>query len=642
MASNISPVLFMTVEGEPMNFYVRPGPVKRELQPLIKAGGGMTCNVQKPGCILLIDSEEKGTFSENTAHWYVSVQYIHDCVKKAEQLNIEDYRLNPENVLQRSASRSNQVRRSPATTVGRQAYTPDDDAAILSYISQRKSEIKGNRLWQQMEKEHVTSHPWQSMKAHYRSHLVQKQSETEGVETPGEDTKEDDKAEVTEHPPCEVDDEPPLPQTQTEPEHLMQTLSSEDLTQIEDILIENGPQDAEEALQKEEILNPLADQNKEAATAEHKTGDTLQTEEIIVPETDQPQALPQTGKAPEDREPGQLEPQSYPRFPANPTGTDEEDEQVVQPVRKSRCRRLELEDEPYSKKLRSASSASSAAVRPQPSSPQTPRRIRSATSTPTKDTVEEPPSKRAKGERAEAESAGLESQEEEEERLATAGPSHVSNECESEPGRTKVKTLGTLAMAAREFESSDIESDEELFHTPSETSSLPTVSSVSTAVDGFPAQPDPDPSEQGPSTQGNTREAQPALELSRVEAAKDHPFNFEDESQEEYEAQHDLIEEEALSFSQAQLEEDKQRIGELMKHTNQDLVSVTKALLKTSGDFSAASRLLLDPSSVSGPFWDRCDDRLLLSADPTARRKLQKKHGEASLAKRVVFLELER
>lgn len=66
---NILSVLFMTVDGEPMSFYLRPGPVKRKLQPLITAGGGLLCNVQQPGAILLIDPEERGSIPETTAHW---------------------------------------------------------------------------------------------------------------------------------------------------------------------------------------------------------------------------------------------------------------------------------------------------------------------------------------------------------------------------------------------------------------------------------------------------------------------------------------------------------------------------------------------------------------------------------------------
>lgn len=69
---------------------------------------------------------------------------------------------------------------------------------------------------------------------------------------------------------------------------------------------------------------------------------------------------------------------------------------------------------------------------------------------------------------------------------------------------------------------------------------------------------------------------------------------------------------------------------------------MTKALLKTSGDFSAALDLLLNPSSFSALFWDRCDDRLLHSADLVVRQQLLEKYGEEAVAKRIVFLEIER
>lgn len=68
---------------------------------------------------------------------------------------------------------------------------------------------------------------------------------------------------------------------------------------------------------------------------------------------------------------------------------------------------------------------------------------------------------------------------------------------------------------------------------------------------------------------------------------------------------------------------------------------MTKALLKTSGDFSAALDLLLNPFSVSGPFWKRSDDGLLLSADPVVRQQLQERYGEEKVAKRIMFLELD-
>lgn len=71
----------------------------------------------------------------------------------------------------------------------------------------------------------------------------------------------------------------------------------------------------------------------------------------------------------------------------------------------------------------------------------------------------------------------------------------------------------------------------------------------------------------------------------------------------------------------------------------QDLVSVTKALLKTSGDFSEA-RLLLLNSLSSRLRWHCCDDDLLMSGDAAIQEQLRDKYGEEVVAKRIMFLEL--
>uniref|UniRef100_A0A3Q1GAM1 Telomeric repeat-binding factor 2-interacting protein 1 n=1 Tax=Acanthochromis polyacanthus TaxID=80966 RepID=A0A3Q1GAM1_9TELE len=345
-----SPVLFMNVDGQPMSFFLRPGPTKRKLQPLITAGGGILSNVQQPGVILLMDPEERSSIPESTSHWYVSIQYIHDCIEKNEQLDLEDYKLNP-GVVQRSSPRLNRSKESsPRLSRGRLLYTPEEDAAILSHVSKHKTEVGGNRLWQQMEKQRVTSHSWQSMKSHYKV-LAEKQSQVVNLET-----TEDNKA--------------------TEEET--------------------------------EVICP-----KPAAT--------------------EPAAVSEAVNA---------------QFNAHLFIFDSE------------------------------------------------------------------------------------SQEEDSQSIVGDRPAAASN---------------------------------------------------------------PEP----------------------------------------------LVNKDtAFSLTQTQLEEDKQRIRELMNQTDQDLVSVTKALLKTSGDFTAALDLLLNPSSISGPFWNRCDDNLLLSTDPVVRQQLQEKYGEEEVAKRIVFLEV--
>uniref|UniRef100_A0A3P8S4F8 Telomeric repeat-binding factor 2-interacting protein 1 n=1 Tax=Amphiprion percula TaxID=161767 RepID=A0A3P8S4F8_AMPPE len=345
-----SPVLFMNVDGEPMSFFLRPGPAKRKLQPLITAGGGRLSNVQQPGVILLMDTEERSITPVQLFHITNMKHYIHDCIEKNEQLDLEDYRLNP-GVVQRTSARLNRSKESsPRLPGGRLPYTPEDDAAILNYVSKHKTETGGNRLWQQMEKQDVTSHSWQSMKYRYKV-LAKKQSPVVDLET-----TEDNKA--------------------TEEE-------------------------TETSCPKPAATEPAA--VSEAANAQFNT-------------------------------------------------------------------HLFIFDS--------------------------------------------------------------ESQEEDSQSIVGGRPATASN---------------------------------------------------------------PEP-------------------LVNKDAA--------------------------FSLTQTQLEEDKQRIRELMNQTGQDLVSVTKALLKTSGDFTAALDLLLNPSSISGPFWNRCDDNLLLSVDPVVRQQLQEKYGEESVAKRIVFLEV--
>lgn len=49
---------------------------------------------------------------------YMSTQYIYDCIEKDEQLNLEDYRLNPEVVPKQSAGLNNTKESSPGLSGG--------------------------------------------------------------------------------------------------------------------------------------------------------------------------------------------------------------------------------------------------------------------------------------------------------------------------------------------------------------------------------------------------------------------------------------------------------------------------------------------------------------------------------------------
>lgn len=163
-----SAVLFLNAKGEPMRFFIRPGPTKVQLQPLILNGGGVLCRTQDPNAILLADPGDITSAVGSAGHFYISSQYVRDCVVQNQQLDIERYRFGNSLPIQtRAVSRK---RRG----MGRMGYSPEDDTAILSFIAKRQKEAKGNRVWQQMEHQGVTGHSWQSMKDRFLKHLQYK------------------------------------------------------------------------------------------------------------------------------------------------------------------------------------------------------------------------------------------------------------------------------------------------------------------------------------------------------------------------------------------------------------------------------------------------------------------------------------
>ncbi|XP_078081903.1 telomeric repeat-binding factor 2-interacting protein 1-like isoform X2 [Mustelus asterias] len=82
-----SRTLFLGSEGVPLRFYVRPGPTKASLFPLIVHGGGVMCRHREWGAVLLTELEETGPPPKG----YTTARYVLDCVEKNEQLPLEDY-----------------------------------------------------------------------------------------------------------------------------------------------------------------------------------------------------------------------------------------------------------------------------------------------------------------------------------------------------------------------------------------------------------------------------------------------------------------------------------------------------------------------------------------------------------------------
>lgn len=167
-SSATSEVLFLNVKGEQMRFFIRPGPTKVQLQPLIMNGGGVVCRTQEPKAILLAEPGDITAAANIASHFYISTQYVLDCVAQNQQLDIERYRFNYLQPVQ--TRRSSQKRQG----TGRLGYSLEDDAAILKIIAKHRKEAKGNQIWKKMERQKVTNHSWQSMKDRFLKHLQHK------------------------------------------------------------------------------------------------------------------------------------------------------------------------------------------------------------------------------------------------------------------------------------------------------------------------------------------------------------------------------------------------------------------------------------------------------------------------------------
>ncbi|XP_067271012.1 telomeric repeat-binding factor 2-interacting protein 1 [Pseudorasbora parva] len=178
----ISPVLFLETSGHSMRFYVRPGPTKMQLYPLITNGGGVLCRNQEPGAILLVDPGDVTSAMASTGQKYISMKFIMDCAEQNQQLDLDDYVISVGPSVQTRMAARHQGN-------GRLCYSPEDDAAILKFMEKRQNEAKGNLVWKEMEKRRVTDHSWQSMKDRFLKHLQHKLTEKSPTKSPSAASK---------------------------------------------------------------------------------------------------------------------------------------------------------------------------------------------------------------------------------------------------------------------------------------------------------------------------------------------------------------------------------------------------------------------------------------------------------------------
>lgn len=162
--SDVSPVLFLDTSGQQMRFFLRPGPTKEQIAPLVTIGGGKMCRIQEHSAILLADPKDASSAMTSTGQTYISIQYIRDCVEQNQLLDMGGYVIDGGPSKKTRSSTQNQGN-------GRLSYSAEDDAAILKFIEKRQSEAKGILVWKEMQNKKLTKHSWQSMKDRFKRHI---------------------------------------------------------------------------------------------------------------------------------------------------------------------------------------------------------------------------------------------------------------------------------------------------------------------------------------------------------------------------------------------------------------------------------------------------------------------------------------
>uniref|UniRef100_A0A8C1KIV8 Telomeric repeat-binding factor 2-interacting protein 1 n=1 Tax=Cyprinus carpio TaxID=7962 RepID=A0A8C1KIV8_CYPCA len=524
---DISPVLFLDTSGQSMRFYVRPGPTKTQLYPLVTNGGGTLCRSQEPGAILLIDPGDATTVTASSGQKYISTRYVTDCVEQKLQLNLDDYEISVGPTVQTRVAGRHQGS-------GRLGYSPEDDEAILKFMEKRQDEAKGNLVWKEMEKRRVTEHSWQSMRNRFLKHLQHQ-------------------------------------------------------------LVKKSP------TKRKPLCFTQSPLRKKNVTENSK------------PETDTLQDSPQKSVAVSD--PHASENSVCPAVRTDPRPSPE----------------------------RASSPPDAAGEPPQASS---------------RDSQDESPVPSQEQDTPEPEVSKTSGLDED----FPDGPTEQSSfnktrQTSCEASSPDSRKLGILAKAAREFEDSDIRklSSVALVEKPPRRTSLTRVFPQMDESEEAEEVPVMKPSDARESSASSTalageletqaehltaealcrsavpEEERPGPSSTAVPASSSHVFILHSESQDRH---HSQTPEDTPSRDSVEHVED------LMTKTKKDLVQVTKALWKASGDLARAQAYLLDgyDCEIHGPVWTHLDDEILLSADPRELEQLQSKYGEEEVTRRRDFL----
>ncbi|XP_039513236.1 telomeric repeat-binding factor 2-interacting protein 1 [Pimephales promelas] len=581
--SEISPVLFLEASGHSMRFYVRPGPTKTQLYPLISNGGGILCRNQEPGAILLVDPGDVTSAMASTGQKYISSKFIRDCVEQNQQLDRDDYVISVgPSVQTRMAARHQGT--------GRLGYSPEDDAAIVKFMEKRLHEAKGNLVWKEMEKRSVTCHSWQSMKDRFLKHLQHKLTEKSPKKSPSKR-----KALLFTQSPLskKTATQTSEPEADTDTSRKSDAVSDSSETQI-----------STECPTVRTIPPPSPERASSPPEAASESLHERQDESRVpVQEQETPGPPPSPERA------------SSPPEAASESTHDRQDESCV-PVQEQ-----ETSGPPPSPERASS---------PPEAASESPHERQDESRVPVQE-QETPGPEISKSPRLEEDRDGQDIPDGSSEQPSL----NKTKQTTSKTATADSKKLGILAKAAREFEDSDVMDESEEGEDPCEAPIVePSDAHESSATPSMFAR---EPESQAEHHEEARQESAAPEEEERPgpssTAFTTHAIMLNSESREPNHSQAGGTPEETLTRL-------KEQVKSLMRDSKKELVEVTKALLKASGDLARARVYLIDgyDQEIHGPLWNHLDDEVLLLADSYELEQLQLKFGEEEVSRRRAFL----
>ncbi|KAH7056883.1 hypothetical protein B0J12DRAFT_737720 [Macrophomina phaseolina] len=150
-------------------------PMRSDFIKRVTYNGGEVVQLEKHADYLIVDGARK-----DVPPGGITFQFIEQCIKRGELLDPEQYRKGP------PVGSVREIGSTQSTRRGRVPFTAQDDIELYTWVKGCELKgipVKGNEIYKDLERKN-SRHPWQSWRARYVDHLVQKPPKTVSANPP--------------------------------------------------------------------------------------------------------------------------------------------------------------------------------------------------------------------------------------------------------------------------------------------------------------------------------------------------------------------------------------------------------------------------------------------------------------------------